>query len=395
MGDPSLRGFDRSVRRYLKDWGVPGCAVGVVKDSRVVFAKGFGFRDLRRGLSVTENTLFRIGSCTKAFTAVGVGILVDEGRLAWNMPVRKYLPSFRLRDPVATKQTTLRDILCHRTGMGQHSDVWFCSPMSRKELLSKLADLEPVREFRSGFAYSGLMYAIAGLVIERVTGQSWEEFTREHVLDPLGMKSSYCLARDGDASERIRREQAVGYVKKGKRSVPYFHGEKKNSSAAGELGPIGPAGSIVSNVTDTCRWLAALLSGGGNGSFPGLSSGSLREICTPQVPEPGHTLFPELLDASHAMGWRVQPYRGLRDIWHGGQCCGMTAGVSFLPSEGIGVVVLTNGVRHPLWRMLPFVIYDRILGLEPIRWNNRFRKAIGPNPPVKRAKKQKTRKAGG
>jgi len=384
MTDPSLRGLGCSVRMYMKDWDVPGCAVGVLRRNRMAFAGGFGRRDLRRGLPVTTNTLFRIGSCTKAFTAAGVGILVDEGELAWDTPVREYLPSFRLRDPVAAERTTLRDILSHRTGMGQHSDVWFGSSMSRGELLGKLAGLRPVREFRSAFEYSGLMYAVAGLVIERVTGQTWEDFSRDRIFDRLGMGDSYCMRRDAHALQQARDREAVGYVKRGKQTVPYFRGKKRNSSAAEELGPIGPAGSIVSSAADMCSWLSALLSGGGNASFPGLSAESLREICTPQVPEPGLAPFPELLDASYAMGWRVQSYRGLRDVWHGGQCCGMTAGVSFLPDEGVGVVVLTNAAGHPLWRMLPFIVYDRLLGLRPIRWNSRFGKAIGKNSRGKR-----------
>jgi CubicO group peptidase (beta-lactamase class C family) len=378
MTDFHPKGFDRFVQRCLKDWSVPGCAIGVVRRNRTLSTRGFGLRDLKNGLQVTETTAFRIGSCTKAFTATAIGILVGEGKLEWDTPVREYVPSFRMKDPVATERTTLRDILAHRTGLSQHSDVWFGSSLAREQLLKKLPRLEPVREFRTGFEYSGLLYAVAGLVIERVTGKTWEEFTQQRLFDPLGMSRSYCLDRNQwrNTADQSADEVAVGYIKKGKRMVPYFHGSKKRSSAAEELGPIGPAGAIVSTVDDMCRWLAFQMGEGRSGGREIISKNTLREVHTPQIPEPGHAPFPELLDVSYAMGWRVQPYRGLRSVWHGGQCCGMTANVSFLPGEKIGVVVLTNSVAHPLWRILPFVVYDRLLELRPIRWNARFSNRI-------------------
>jgi CubicO group peptidase (beta-lactamase class C family) len=365
----------------MREWGVPGLAIGIVKGDRVIHAEGYGLSDVERGRRVTKDTLFCIGSCTKAFTATGIAMLVDEGRLEWDKPVREYLPSFRMRDPVATKKTTLRDLLTHQWGLPAHNLVWFGSPATRAEVVRGLRHLEANRQFRSGFQYSGMAYLAAAAAVERVTGKTWEQFTRERLLEPLGMRWSHFLHRAKHGADVVPSgsDVAVGYAadaSKAKGVGPYFRGRAKDLDAHWSIGPMAPAGGMVSSIAEMCRWLRFQLNRGKAGKRPLITERSLQETHTPQVVSPGHSDGKELLDASYALGWWVQPYREHRLIWHGGSLSGLTAGVSFMPGESIGIVVLTNKSRHPLWRIVPYRVYDLLLGLDPIAWNARMKKHL-------------------
>ena len=187
VAEARLAGFDRLVRRCMVDWGVPGVAVGIVWGRRTVWVKGYGRRDMKRDLPVTEDTKFYTGSCGKAFTATAMGILVDEGKLQWDRPVREYLPSFRMYDPVATERTTPRDLLTHRTGLGRHGRAWLNSSATRLGIVERLRHLEPAADFRAAFQYSNVNYIVAGALMEYVTGQTWEELIRSRLLMPLRM----------------------------------------------------------------------------------------------------------------------------------------------------------------------------------------------------------------
>ncbi len=165
-----LKGIDQFVASRLKDFKVPGIALAVVKGNRVVFANGYGRRNIEKDLPLTENSPIPIGSCTKAFTATAIGILIDEGKLEWDRPIREYLPRFRMYDPVAQKRTTLRDCLTHRTGIYGHGMMAYTAPLTRQELLKRLHYLQPANEFRAGFGYDNFMYTVAGSVMEQVTG---------------------------------------------------------------------------------------------------------------------------------------------------------------------------------------------------------------------------------
>ena len=355
-----LSGYDRFVRQCMRDWDVPGAAVGIVKGSRTIYAKGFGLRDVRRRLPVTENTLFGIASCTKAFTATAVGILVDEGTLEWDVPVRNYLPEFKMYDPVATQRMTLRDLLTHRSGLPAHNYVWSAPSASRPELLKRLRHLKPNKDFRSTYQYNNLMYMAAGAALERVTGQTWEEFVKERILLPTRMNNSRFWT--GGFSEKDGL--AIGYLAgQGARPAPRHPGAHNRPYA------IAPAGSIVTDVGDMCRWVRLQMAGGGIGNNAVISKHSLNEIHTPQTVFAGEANGPGLLDASYAMGWIVQPYRGHRWIHHYGGFAGFTALTSFMPEESIGVVVLANMFGLPPFATaVSLNAYERLLGLSPARW---------------------------
>jgi len=185
-----LKGFSEFVVQTMAAWKVPGMAVAIVKDGQVIFAEGFGFRDIEQGLKVTPHTIFPIGSSSKAFTAADVGILVDEGKVGWDEPVRTYLPDFKLQDEYASARITLRDMLSHRTGLARHELMWMGGQFNRRELYDRLRYLEMNKDLRTTMQYNNLMIMTAGYLVGKVDGSSWEEFTQRKILDPLGMKET-------------------------------------------------------------------------------------------------------------------------------------------------------------------------------------------------------------
>lgn len=352
--------MDAFVQRAMGAWNVPGLALGIIRDGRVIHARGYGWRDVSRRLPVTPTTSFAIGSCTKAFTATALGLLVDEGKVGWDVPVREYIPELRLHDPVASELVTLRDLLAHRSGLPRHDMLWVNAPWDRGELLRRFRYLEPSKTFRSAYEYNNLMYVLAGLVIERVSGSSWEHFINARLCKPLGMASvsfaNLAMAR--------RADHALGYHRHGRRLRRVAH---ENAAA------IGPAGSMNVELPDMCVWTAFQMSGGKQRGTRLIKQQTMREIHTPQVAFREDASHTELLDPAYALGWVVQPYRGHRRLTHGGCLDGFNACVSFMPEMGIGVVVLTNVTASPLTRLIPYAVYDRLLGLPPIAWHGRFK----------------------
>lgn len=353
----ALNGLDGFVEQVMKDWKVPGLSVAIVKDGKVVYAKGFGYRDVKKQLKVTPDTLFAIGSCSKAFTATALAILADEGKLDWDKPVRDYLPDFRLHDAYATANMRPRDLVTHQSGLPRHDLVWYGSPLSRKEIFERLRYLEPSRPLHARFQYNNLMYMTAGVLIERVSGNSWEEFVRRRILDPLGMKISNFSVNDSQKTPDF--------------SLPY--GEEKDEVKEipfRNIDAIGPAGSINSSVNEMTRWLLLQL---GKGKFEGrqiLSEKGLGEVHTPQIIAGGDLKYDESFYSSYAMGWGVTSYRGHPALSHGGGIDGFTSAVRFLPKDQLGVVVLTNS-SSPASGLIASNAVDRMLGLSEAPWAQR------------------------
>ncbi|MGH9800472.1 MAG: serine hydrolase domain-containing protein, partial [Blastocatellia bacterium] len=176
-----LDGFDTFVEQVMKDWKVPGLSLAIVKDGKIVYAKGYGYRDVVKKLPVTPDTLFAIGSNSKSFTAAALGILADEGKLDWDKPVREYMPDFRLYDEYATANLRVRDLVSHQSGLPRHDLLWYGSPLSRKELFDHLRYLEPNRKLHEKYQYNNLMFMTAGFLVERLSGQTWEEFVSKRI----------------------------------------------------------------------------------------------------------------------------------------------------------------------------------------------------------------------
>jgi CubicO group peptidase (beta-lactamase class C family) len=353
----SLNGFDGFVEQVMKDWHVPGLAVAIVKDGRVVYAKGYGYRDVKKGLKVTPDTLFAIGSCSKSFTATSLAILASEGKLDWDKPLRDYLPDFRLYDGYATAQLRPRDLVTHQSGLPRHDLVWYGSPLSRKELFDRLRYLEPSKPLHAKYQYNNLMFMTAGVLIERISGNTWEEFVRRRILDPLGMKATNFSVNDSQKTSDF--------------SLPYqeLNGEVKEIPFR-NIDAIGPAGSINSSVNEMTHWLLLQLS---KGKFEGrqiVAEKNLAEVHTPQIVAGGDLKYDESFYSSYAMGWAVTSYRGHPAVAHSGGIDGFTSAVRFLPKDQLGVVVLTNS-SSPASGLISSNAVDRMLGLSEAPWAQR------------------------
>jgi CubicO group peptidase (beta-lactamase class C family) len=359
----NLKGFGEFVAKTMAEWKVPGMAVAIVKDGKVIFAEGFGFRDVERGLKVTPHTIFPIGSCSKAFTAADVGILVDEGKVGWDEPVRTYLPDFKLQDEYASEHATPRDLLSHRTGLPRHDLMWIGGQFDRRELYDRIRYLEMNKEFRSTWQYQNLMFMTAGYLVGKVDGSSWEDFTQKKILDPLGMKeTNFSVALTQKAADFSRPYMEI---KDKIEPVPYR-----------DITAVGPAGSINSNVLDMAQWVLMNLNKGKFGDKQVVSEASMAQIHSPQMLIPVPIRYDEVLYPSYGMGWVIEPYRGHLLVWHNGGIDGFISQVAFLPRENAGLVILSNLNETPLPPIVSNNIIDRLLGLDQVDWNKRTRDDI-------------------
>jgi CubicO group peptidase (beta-lactamase class C family) len=353
--DP-FAGWDAFVEKALVDWKVPGLAVAVVKDDRVLLAKGYGFRDVARKLPVTPRTLFAIGSATKAFTTFVLGTLADEGKLDWSAPVSQYIPGFRLMDPVASERMNAVDLVTHRSGLPRHDALWYNATLSRKEMVERLRWLEPNKDFRTDFQYNNLMFLTAGYLVERITGQSWEEAVRSRIFTPLGMRNSNFSVADS--------QKAADYA------LPYEERDDKLlSTEFREITNVGPAGSINSTVEDLIPWLEVHISGGKLGEKAVLGPAMVAFLHTPRMETGTRQTETEVVPGGYALGWFTDVYRGVQRVHHGGHIDGFSALVMLVPSERIGIVFLANKDHTPLVETLARHLIDRLLGLSSRDWN--------------------------
>jgi CubicO group peptidase (beta-lactamase class C family) len=350
-----LEGFEPLIEKALQDYQVPGVAVGIVVDGDIVWAKGFGYRDLEEKTLVDKETLFPIGSCTKAFTTFAMGNLVDEGFLEWDQPVIDVLPEFRLWDAYATTNLTIRDLLIHRTGLPRHEFVWYNSKITKNELLKRLRHLQPSFEIRSRYQYSNIMYLTAGLAMEQVTGLSWEDLIRKRILAPLEMTHTNFSIEDMKKSGNY----ASAYVEKKEslKKMPHRN-----------LSLIGPAGSMNSNLEDMIHWMQMQLAGGVYKSQQLISPATLQEIHAPQIIVPGAPESKETLFCAYGIGWNVLSYRGNNYLSHDGISDGFTSVIGLLPGQNTGLIVFCNRNMTTFPRYLSFQLIDRLLELPFLPW---------------------------
>jgi CubicO group peptidase (beta-lactamase class C family) len=361
-----MQGFDAYMQQILKDWNTPGMGVGIVVNDKLVFAKGYGYRDYAAKLPITPTTLFPIASNTKAFTAVAAGMLVDEGKLTWDLPIHQSVPSIQFYNDELTGNVTLRDMLSHRTGVTRHDLFWYRSPFSRKELFGKLKYLEPQQPMRTTFLYNNLMFSAAGYIIELQSGKPWEDFVRERILMPLDMTSTVYTIAD------MTRNPDHG--------VPYD--EKRDSFELYKIPPyedtqgVAPAGGIISNIDELSHWLITLMN---NGQYQGkqvLPADVLRETLQPAVGlanvSPETEGFWEVLNPAYGMGRATEVYRGHLLAKHGGDLDGFHSQISFMPNDHIGVIVWVIGDHGaPLYDVVTYNVYERLLGMNQTPWSQR------------------------
>ncbi len=354
-----FEGFDDYVNRSMKEWEIPGMAIAIVKDDKVVFAKGYGVRDIGKPASVDEHTLFAIGSSSKAFTAASLAILMDEGKLKWDDPVTKYLPGFQLYDPYVTREMTVRDLLTHRIGLERGDQIWYATPYSREEILRRIRYLPPSSSMRSKFGYQNIMFLAAGQIVPSVTGKSWDDFVAERIFAPLGMKESdttiRALAQSNDvATPHVKIDDKV-------QTVPWRN-----------IDNISPAGSINSNVVDMAQWVRLQLGKGKYGGKQVISEAAIKEMQTPQsiirIEGLYPIMYPDAHFLSYGMGWFLSDFRGSKLVEHGGAIDGMRALVAMIPEKNVGVVILTNLNGTVLPQFLSYRIFDSYLGEQSTDW---------------------------
>src|SRR6476620_2837082 len=327
-------GLDQYIESAMKDWKIPGVAVGIVRNDSVIFAKGFGVRTVGRPEKVDEHTLFAIASDTKSFTGILLAMLADENKIKWDNPVISYLPWFRLYDDYATRELTVRDLLTHRSGLARADLLWTGgTPYSREELLRRVRYLKPSWSLRSHYGYSNLMYATAGAVAAAAGGKSWDDLVRERIFVPLGMtetNTSVTLLPSlaNVATPHANFDSAV-------RIVTYTNMDNAPS-----------AGAINSNIADMTKWLRFQLDSGRVKGKALVSKRNFVETHSAQMAQridSAYRVFnPYTHVRSYGFGWNVMDYRGEEMLSHSGSLSGMNSMVGLLPEERLGIVVLTN-----------------------------------------------------
>jgi CubicO group peptidase (beta-lactamase class C family) len=361
--------LDAWVARAIKTFAVPGIGLAVVKDGAVVVAKGYGARRLGAPELVDEKTLFGIASNTKVFTAVALGLLVEEKKLEWDAPVVRYLPWFQMWDPYVTRELTIRDLLVHRSGLGLGAgDLlwWPPSTYDRKEIARRLRFIQPATGFRSAYAYDNVLYLVAGEVIETLSGQSWEDFVSSRILARVGMRWSNTRHSDAAGGGNIAATHArVGGTV---RPIAPFLSDNTNA-----------AGGINSNAEDMAKWMLVLLSGGkladGSRLFSEATARQVTRIVTPLSPSnPPAELAPLRNNFSgYALGLNVRDYRG-RLMWtHTGGLPGYLSRVMMLPEAQLGVAVLTNQESGEAFDAIAYHVVDHYLGAPPMDWIEAYR----------------------
>lgn len=372
--------LDNYIKKARKAWNVPGMAVAIVKNGKIVLAKGYGLKNFSKKDQVDKNTLFAIASNTKAFGSAALSMLVDEGKMKWDDKVQKYLPYFKLYDPYVSAEITIRDLLSHRSGLGTFSGdlLWYETSYSTVDILKRARFLKQKYGFRSGFGYSNIAFMAAGEVVAAITGKPWKDFIKERFFKPLNMIDTNIGTSE---LKKYNNVASPHYVKKGQKTVtvPYTTSDST-----------GAAASINSSVSDMANWLMMLLNKGKVGDKQLISQKGLEEMWTPynsfKVSSRYNKMFPSTHFRSYGLGWGLNDYHGKKVISHSGALDGMISRVALVPEEKLGLVILTNsinGVSSPL----TYKIIDTFLDVPSKDWS-----ALYLERSEKRSKKKNIKK---
>jgi CubicO group peptidase (beta-lactamase class C family) len=379
--------LDTFINQLIKDFDVPGLSIGIVKDNSVIYSKGFGTKKIKTDNAVNKNTLFAIGSITKSFTALSLGILVDEGKINWDDKVVNYLPYFEMYDPYVTANFTIRDLLTHRSGLKDVSGgtLWYHSDLSRKDIIKNFKHLEPVSGFRDKPAYQNIMYMAAGEIVRKVAGKEWDSFLKERVFNKLEMSNSTSISSVRESSKNLAQ--------------PHIWNENydKVSIKQEKMDNLAAAGSIYSSANEMNNYMRLLLNDGVFEQNTIVSKEVLNEIFTPQ------TLYPIRNPpfgnefSSYGFGWWLTPIDGHKVIEHSGGVDGMSANLFMVKDLNIGVVILTNEAEDPATFLLSAKIMQMIFNDESfdlydrIKSNRDIRLEGDKNTPVEKKKIKDTK----
>ena len=354
--------LERYVEQALRDWEVPGAAIAIVKDDRIVFSEGYGTRELGNDLPVDEFTLFGIGSITKSFTAAAIALLVEEGKLNIDEPASKYLPDLEFSQPHLTREITVRDLLSHRSGLPPAS-LLLMNRFEPEETVRRLRFMKPAAGLRARFHYSNQGYVALGEIIRRLTEEDWQSVVSERLFAPLGMNASTTSFDELTGSENVATPHAkiAGTV----RAIPHR-----------DLDNTGPAGAIGSNAIELGEWVKLQLAGGTRTGRELVKAAAVREMHAPQTIIPlspaAEKLYRSTHFAAYGMGWFMRDYRGRKVVEHGGNVDGMTAQVGMLPEERLGFVMLTNIDSTRLPTALMYRVFDIWTGAPERDWSGDF-----------------------
>ncbi len=358
--DKRFNGLDTAFARVLKDWHAAGFAVAIVEKGKLVYAKGFGYRDYEDKIPVTPNTLFAIGSCTKAFTGSLIGMLDKEGKVDIDKPVRNYIPELKFYNNEMNDHITLHDMMCHRTGLPRHDLSWYLFPThSMDSLMHRIQYMEPSAGIREKWQYNNFMFMMQGELVQKLTGKSWEDNIREKIFKPIGMDSSDVSLGEWTKSSN----EAFGYGLKNDSII------KKIDHY--DIAAMAPAGSINSSVNDMAKWVTLWINGG---KFKGkeiIPASYVNEAMTVQMATgegfPDKEM-PDVFFSGYGFGWFLTSYRGHYRVEHGGNIDGFSASTCFYPTDSIGIIVLTNQNGSPVPSVVRNLVADRMLGLKYFDW---------------------------
>jgi len=357
--DPKLTAIDAYAAKARAEWGAPGLALAIVRNDSVIFARGYGVGQAG-GRAVDENTLFAIGSSTKAFTTAALAMLADAGKFQWDDRAAPYLPGWQLGDPWVTREITIRDLVAHRVGLDRADFIWSGTDFTRDDILRRQRYIGTNASFRLKFGYNNHMFLAAGTIVERLSGKTWDAFVRERIFDPLGMRRSNSSTKAFGSDPNVATPHAR--VGDSAVAIPWHN-----------IDNIAPAGSINSSAREMAEWVRFQLA---NGKWRGqqlVSERNMDEMHSPQTVIPLEPWFSSLSPVNHQMvpgthfflyglGWFLQDYRGRKVVQHGGSIDGMRALVGLLPEERLGLVVLTNLNPSSVDEAIMFRVFDAYLG---------------------------------
>jgi len=362
-------GFDALVARAMKTFAVPGMGIAVVKDGQVVLAKGYGVRKLGEPAPIDAQTLFGIASNTKAFTATALGLLVEEGKIAWDAPVTRYLPWFQMWDPYVTREMTVRDLLVHRSGLGLGAGDLLIFPettYSRRQILERLRSVKPATSFRGAYAYDNILYLAAGEVIAAVSGRTWEDFIGERILKKVGMDGS----RPRHSADVAGMNVAIPHAPLETGIVPVPPDENDN---------MNPAGGILSCAEDMARWMLVHLNEGRlpeGKLFSEKTERELTSLVTPiPISDPSAELSAQRMNfRGYALGFSVNDYRGRKVVSHTGGLTGYVSRLVMIPELELGIAVLTNQESGEAYNSVIYAVLDHDMGVPPTDWAQAYLK---------------------
>ncbi len=364
--EKSIAAMKERVEAMLKMWNLPGISVALISNGEVDYCDGFGSRDLAADLAMDAETHLPIGSISKSFTAICLGILADEGKLDWDAPVRSYIPWLKLAKEETAEKVTARDLMSHRTGMAKYdAHAVFCTKDDRKEMVEDLQYLEMNAELGEMLQYSNQMVMLAGYLVEVLSGKTWEEFVQERILDPLNMTETSFKAEELPGKENISK----GYV---------FAGTDFMETMYLPLRGVAPAGGLVSTAKDMAKYVIFQL-GDGTANGKRIISKEQLDMChTPQMNgTPYFWQLEEVTECKYGLGWFTDKYRNVDMVSHGGNTLGFSSLLTLLPEKEFGVVLLSNATSNFMIYPLTYMILDDVLGLEDCGWNEKFQGTIG------------------